>query len=117
MSVKHVRAYYDQVTESYNQLKTDLADMEKALADKMVTPEQLEQMKEIIAPVKQNFETLSYYMYLLNQPNKKEKEESYSKRARKLLEDARARTQEAVKAENKKALEDLKAFKEDIVND
>lgn len=117
MSVKHVRAYYDQVTESYNQLKTDLADMEKALADKMVTPEQLEQMKEIVAPVKQNFETLSYYMYLLNQPNKEQKDKKLSKKDQKLLEAAGTRTQDTIVAENRKALENLEAFKEDIVDD
>lgn len=114
MSVKHVKQYYEQVTADYAELKSDLADMEAALADHAISPEQLEQMKQIIAPVKQNFETLSYFMYLLNQPNKKERQASYEKRAADLVAKAGKRTQKDIEAEDKKALQDLAAFKEDI---
>lgn len=73
MSVKHVRDYYSQVTANYCEMKSDLEDMEKMAETNQMSPEQVEQMKKIIAPVKQNYETLSYFMYLLNQPNKKSK--------------------------------------------
>lgn len=71
-------------------------------------------MKLIIAPVKQNYETLSYFMYLLNQPNKKSKQLTYKKQNKKLVEASGKRTQADIIIENKKSLSDLKDFKEDI---
>ena len=71
-------------------------------------------MKLIITPVKQNYETLSYFMYLLNQPNKKSKQLTYKKQNKKLVEASGKRTQADIIIENKKSLSDLKDFKEDI---
>ncbi len=114
MSVKHVKDYYSQVTASYFEMKSDLEDMEKMAETSQISPEQVEQMKLIIAPVKQNYETLSYFMYLLNQPNKKSKQPTYKKQNKKLIEASDKRTQADIITENKKSLSDLKEFKEDI---
>lgn len=114
MSVKHVKDYYDQVTANYLELRSDLEDMEKLAETNQMSPEQVEQMKLIIAPVKQNYETLSYFIYLLNQPNKKSKQLTYKKQNKKFVEASGKRTQIDVITENKKSLSDLKELKEDI---
>lgn len=114
MSVKHVKDYYDQVTANYLELRSDLEDMEKLAETNQMSPEQVEQMKLIIAPVKQNYETLSYFMYLLNQPNKKSKQPTHKKQNKKFVEVSGKRTQIDVITENKKSLSDLKELKEDI---
>lgn len=114
MSVKHVKDYYDQVTANYLELRSDLEDMEKLAETNQMSPEQVEQMKLIIAPVKQNYETLSYFMYLLNQPNKKSKQPTYKKQNKKFVEASGKRTQIDIITENKKSLSDLKELKEDI---
>ena len=114
MSVKHVKDYYSQVTANYCEMKGDLEDMEKMAETNQMSPEQVEQMKKIIAPVKQNYETLSYFMYLLNQPTKKSKQPTYKKQNKKLVEVSGKRTQADIIIENKKSLSDLKDFKEDI---
>lgn len=117
MSVKHVKAYFARVEQDYLDMKQALADMEQELADKMVSPEQLEQMKSIIAPIKQNFETLSYYMYLLSQPNKEERQRRYQEKNQNLVDQAGARTSEDVLEEDQKALEELTIFKEELINE
>lgn len=114
MSVKHVKKYYNQVTADYLEMKNDLQEMEDLMKTNQMSPEQVEQMKMIIAPVKQNYETLSYFMYLLNQPNKKEKLPTYKKLNQKVLKSSGNRTQADIIIENKKSLSDLKDFKENI---
>lgn len=114
MSVKHVRDYYNQVVANYTELKEDLKDLEDLAKDHQISPEQVEQMKSIMAPVKQNYETLSYFIYLLNQPNKKVKQATYKKQNENLLKAGNKRTQADILIENKKALTELKDLKEEV---
>lgn len=117
MSVKHIKEYYNQVVSDYHSMKQDLADMEKELADKLVSPEQLEQLRLLAAPVTQNYETLSYYMYLLNQPNKSVKQDRYKKAHKHLVEAAGSRTKQGVLAENQQSKQGLKELKEDLLGE
>lgn len=115
MSVKHVKDYYNSVAADYLEMKGDLEDMEAMMKDHQMSPEQVEQMKLIIAPVKQNYETLSYFMYLLNQPNKKSKQPAYKKQNQLLIKQAANQTKDDLLSRNQESLNNLKEFKEEIV--
>lgn len=106
MSQKDVIKYYNEVAENYKDMLENLKDMEEEMKESLVTPEQVEQMKRMAQPVVDNYRTLSYIIFLLNRPTKKEKFNRYEKQNKKLLENCR--TKEEVLNENKEALNNLK---------
>lgn len=106
MSQKDVIKYYNEVVENYKDMLENLKDMEEEMKESLVTPEQVEQMKRMAQPVVDNYKTLSYIIFLLNRPTKKEKFNRYEKQNKKLLENCR--TKEEVLNENKEALNNLK---------
>lgn len=106
MSQKDVIKYYNEVAENYKDMLENLKDMEEEMKESLVTPEQVEQMKRMAQPVVDNYKTLSYIIFLLNRPTKKEKFNRYEKQNKKLLENCR--TREEVLNENKEALNNLK---------
>ena len=106
MSQKEVIKYYNEVAENYKDMLENLKDMDEEMKESLVTPEQVEQMKRMAQPVVDNYKTLSYIIFLLNRPTKKEKFNRYEKQNKKLLENCR--TKEEVLNENKEALNNLK---------
>lgn len=106
MSQKDVIKYYNEVVESYKDMLENLKDIEEEMKESLVTPEQVEQMKRMAQPIVNNYKTLSYIIFLLNRPTKKEKFNRYEKQNKKLLENCR--TREEVLNENKEALNNLK---------
>ena len=85
MAVKHIKEYYEQVCEQYVQMNEELRDFQKEVENGLVEPERIENLKKIIEPLKNNYMTLSWIMYLLNQPNRDSKERAYQKRNKKLI--------------------------------
>lgn len=77
MSVKHVKEYYDKVYSNYKDMMSILHELEKEAETSIVSPERIEEFKKSIQPVKDQFETWSWLVYLLNLPNKKEKRKRY----------------------------------------
>lgn len=106
MSQKDVIKYYNEVVESYKDMLENLKDIEEEMKESLVTPEQVEQMKRMAQPIVDNYKTLSYIIFLLNRPTKKEKFNRYEKQNKKLLENCR--TKEEVLNENREALNNLK---------
>ena len=96
----------NEVVESYKDMLENLKDIEEEMKESLVTPEQVEQMKRMAQPIVDNYKTLSYIIFLLNRPTKKEKFNRYEKQNKKLLENCR--TKEEVLNENKEALNNLK---------
>lgn len=70
MSRKHVEEYYDVMCKDYSDMIEALHDMEEEATKGLISPDQLEQMKETIKPLKENYMRISYIMYLLNKPSK-----------------------------------------------
>lgn len=85
MSVKHVNAYYKQICEQYNEMINDIKDVEKEAEQGLVEPERVERLKEQVASIKHNYERWTYMMFLLHQPNRKEKVKKYERQNKKLL--------------------------------
>lgn len=88
MSVKHVQEYYVKVTNDYHMMTKALEEMEKAISDSGVEAAQqnLPMIKQQVAQLKENYMRISYIMFLLNMPNRKEKQSRYVKREKKKLD-------------------------------
>lgn len=108
MSVKAVRDYFNQICDQYQEMKQDIEEFEQEVANGIIEPERVERMKQQIEPIKQNYMTLSYIMFLLDQPQKPEKHKRYAKQNKKLLEQSKGRQKSDVLAENKRTLDGLK---------
>lgn len=63
----------------------DIKDIETEAEQGLVEPEFIDRLKQQVAPIKLNYERWSYMMFLLHQPNRKEKLSRYQKQNRKLL--------------------------------
>lgn len=79
MAKKHVVDYYKKVEAQYYEMLKCVKEYDKAYADGFMTFEQLTNAKKIIEPLVSNYKTLSYIMFLLNSPIKKEKNKKYIK--------------------------------------
>lgn len=86
MAVKHIKEYYEQVCDQYVMMNEELRDFQKEVENGLVEPERLDNLKKMIEPLKNNYMTLSWIMYLLNQPNRDSKERAYQKRNKKFIE-------------------------------
>ena len=86
MAVKHIKEYYEQVCDQYIQMNEELKDFQKEVEEGLVEPERIENLKKIIEPLKNNYMTLSWIMYLLNQPQRDSKERAYQKRNKKFMD-------------------------------
>ena len=106
MAKKDFDRYYEEVENTYLEMLENLRDMEREMADGLVDPDMFEQMKEMIIPLKNNYETLGYVKFLLNKPVRKEKEKRYISQNKKLL--AHSKTKEQVLKENHQVLDSLK---------
>jgi len=114
MSVKHVVRYYKQVSNQYFDLLDELKELEKEASENLVSPEQVDQMKTMVEPIKTNYMTLSWIMHLLKQPNKKSKVANYRRKNKQFIESLDPnRSKEGVLRENQAALDSVKnAFTE-----
>ena len=107
MAVKDVKEYYEKVSADYHELILTLQDMEEEYKNNLVSPDTLKNLEKQIEPIKTNFRTISYIIYLLNRPTKKSKQNRYKKQNKKLLE--MSRTLEEVQQENKTVLNNIRA--------
>ena len=71
MSVKDVKLYYDEVCQQRQEMLDEIHDFEIECQKGLIEPERLDQIKETIQPLLNNYQTLSYIMFLLNKPVKK----------------------------------------------
>lgn len=111
MAIKDVKIYYYNVLSQYLEMKADLKDFEQALADGHITEDKLEEVRQDVAQIKDNYDRLSFILYLLAMPNRKSKKEKYIKTSN-ILESYFEKTghnMDAVLKENEDVLKHLKA--------
>ena len=118
MSYKHVKDYYVQVEQQYMEALSDTADYKQAFKDGYLSQEQLEQAEDLLFALKQNYERLSYIMYLFNKPNKPNKALKYEKQFSYLNEwlKARSATKKSVLEENENVLVNYVKYIKDLQN-
>ena len=109
MSVKHVIKYYNEVCDQYKDMLNEIKEFEQEAEKGLIEPERLDKIKETIQPLMNNYQRISYIIFLLNQPNKKEKIAKYKKQNQKLLEKLnKDNSLEATLEENEQVISDLK---------
>ena len=108
MSVKDVRDYYDKVCEQYLEMKNELADFTEEANKGLIEPERIEQAKQAIQPLMNNYERITYIMFLLNQPANKKKVARYKKQQKKKIANlSEVNSLDAVLKENECAIKNI----------
>lgn len=77
MSKKDFDVYYKRISDQYFEMKSLLDEYELMSMKNLVSPEQLDNIKKTIQPIKDNYMTISHVAFLLNKPNRKEKQKVY----------------------------------------
>ena len=110
MALKDVKIYYYSILNQYLEMKASLADFDEALQNNFITEDQLEAVKADIAQIEQNYNRLSYIMYLLELPQRKEKKALFNNRNKKLINKLSTLncSDEVVYDENKSALDHIR---------
>jgi hypothetical protein len=108
MARKDFDDYYNKVCKQFHSLKVVFDDLSKEVAEGMVEPERQKQLEATIEPIKNSYQTLSYIKYLLDKPNRKEKEARYKRMNKKLLEISEGHTQQEVLKQNQYILDNIK---------
>ena len=86
MSIKSLKKEYQQVVETYHEMLENLNEMEKDLENELVSPEFMDNLKQQLAPITQNYQWWSYVMYTLDEPERKDKRDKYRKSKRKIVD-------------------------------
>ena len=111
MAVRDVKKYYYEMLSQYLEEKQNLEDFESALKDGLITEEQMADAMEAVADLEKNYYRLSYIMYLLNKPKRKEKDNVYTKQYKNILDELTrlGADSESIRKENSDALVHFKA--------
>lgn len=108
MSVKHIQKYYSEICNQYHAMIEELHDFEKEAETGLFEPERLDMIKQSIQPLKDNYERWSYMMFLLHQPNKKEKQKKYQKQNQQLIATMKkSNSVDAIIEENNQVIKNL----------
>lgn len=113
MSIKHVKEYYLKVANDYITMNRTLEEMEKCISDSnsTVAVQNINIIKQQVAQLKENYLRISYIMFLLNEPNRPQKQSRYKQReVKKLNAIPKEHTLEGVLKENKKILNNLQTL-------
>lgn len=73
MALKQVKDYYLQCQAQYLEMLNDAKDFDEALKGGFIEQGQFDQAQAMLNKVKENYERLSYIMYLFQQPNRANK--------------------------------------------
>lgn len=112
MSVKRLEEHYNNVMDQYHEMIENLKDLEAEMANGLVSPEFVDNLRAQIEPIKNNYEQWSYIMFLLHEPQRKAKREKYRKMVDAKMKKLDANNSpEARLAAGKNALEGLKEIK------
>lgn len=112
MAYRHLKDYYEKIQSQYMEMLGDAKDYQQGVDEGSLTPEQAEQAYAMTAKLKENYERITYVLYLLGMPNRKSKEKTYERQNRKALRylsDEKADEESAV-SEGGDALKEFRSF-------
>ena len=78
MAYKDVKKYYLEVERNYLETVRHAEEYLKCYKDGKITDEQFETFEKNLNVIKNDYEKLSYIMFLFNQPQRKEKAKKYN---------------------------------------
>lgn len=113
MSVKDVQDYFLQVAKDYKDMNDALQMMEKMISEEQSQAAfaNIDVLKQNVAKMKENYTRISYIIWLLNKPVKKEKAEKYERSEKKKLEAIPERDRlGGVRKENKEVIDKIKSL-------
>lgn len=73
MAKSHVIRYYLEVEYQYQEMLDTLKEVKELVKEGKISPEAFEQEAQSVERLKENYERISYIMFLLNQPKRKSK--------------------------------------------
>ena len=79
MSIKDVKRYYAQIEQQYFEMNQTAKELNEECAKGNIPQSMVDQAQAMCLPLKQNYERLSYIIYLLNKPNRHPKNNWYEK--------------------------------------
>lgn len=83
MAKRHLAQYYIELESNYAQMIEDVNDLEKSYKSGNMNYERYAQIRDALTPeveaIKEEYERLSYVMFLLNIPNRVKKEDRFKK--------------------------------------
>ncbi len=113
MAKRDVVNYYISVQSQYLEMLQDVKDYEEALKNGFFSQEQYDQVQEMIAKVKENYERLSFIIALLNEPARDSKKDKHKKRNALVYDYLSDSSDEYIKSENDDILKKLKEIIKD----
>lgn len=123
MAIRQVKDYYNNISKMYFELVDDLKEMQQDFQNGEVTEEELNKLLAPVSGIKENYQRLSYLLYLLYQPQRKKKAAQFDERNKNALDYFKELkiTQEQELKADREALnrfkEEIKRFKESKTND
>ena len=79
MALIDVKKYYYKMLAQYLEMKNDLADFEEALKNGFITEEQVLAAKAEVERLEENYQRLTYIMYLLEMPKSSSRRKKFNK--------------------------------------
>lgn len=113
MAKRDVEEYFLKIVNDYKEMNDTLKELEKCVDEGKIAEANanLPIIRKNIEEMKANYMRISYIMFLLNMPKKKNKKERYVKSEHKRLEAIpKEHTLEGVLEEDRKVINDLKSY-------
>jgi len=112
MALRHVKKYFSQIASQYYQMTKMIEGFEKELKEGKVEESQVQTARNMIYPLKNNYDRMAYIIYLLNLPNDPKSRKNNEKDQLRLKNYfARVKADgDSIDFENKDVLENLKKF-------
>ena len=105
MAREDVQEYYEKICVDYAELLSTLKEMEQ----EGVPKESVEQISSMVTKLKENYQRVSYIMFLLNKPKRKSKYNKYLKANKSLIKYLKSQNAfDTELAENQQVLNELK---------
>ena len=76
MAKRHVVQYYLEIENQYLEMLSNMKEFRDLLAENKISQEEFVSATKEIETIKANYERISYIMFLLNKPNRKDKNEA-----------------------------------------
>lgn len=112
MAIKDVLNYYNECENQYKEFMVEMEDFKILCSQGMIAPEIVENAQKMADKVEDNYKRLSYIIFLLNKPVKKEKYKRHFCQNKKLLKNSI--TKDEVIEENNLEIKNIKKLKEDL---
>ncbi len=117
MAKRHVIQYYLELENEYIEMQDTLKELQTLAQEGKVEESSYLSMLEDVNLIKNNYERVSYIMFLLNKPNRREKESKELEVNKQWYSYLKGASKEAILDETKDALAEFKKKVKEISND